>query len=121
MKKLVFLVDDKPEIAKIISVYLSADYDVQYFSDPVYAITAMKEGTLPNLIISDVNMPNMDGFQFLEYLKSSDFFRHIPIMMLSSIESSADRISLLEAGAVDFMIKPFNPEELKVRVKILLR
>ena len=71
----------------------------------------------PDLLICDIRMPKMTGSEFLHYLKSNELFKHIPVMMLSSEESTTERIRLLEEGAVDYILKPFNPMELKVRLK----
>ena len=121
MKKSILLVDDKPEIAKIIMLYLSSLYDVRYEENPIKAITWLNEGNIPDGIISDLNMPEMNGEEFLCYLKANTLFSHIPVLILSSVESSSNRIRLFEEGAEDFILKPFNPEELRVRVKRLLR
>lgn len=121
MRKLVLLVDDKPEIAKIIALYLNATYEVKYACNPIEAIAWLNEGNIPDGIISDLNMPNMNGEEFLLYLKSNELFNHIPVLILSSVESSSTRIRLFEEGAEDFLLKPFNPEELKIRVKRMLR
>ena len=121
MEKFVILVDDKQEIAKIIMLYLSSTYKVSYKENPLKAIAWLQEGNLPDLIISDLNMPEMSGEEFLVYLKANDMFSHIPVLILSSVESSSNRIRLFEEGAEDFILKPFNPEELRVRVKRILR
>jgi len=121
MKKSILLVDDKPEIAKIIMLYLSSLYDVRYEENPIKAIAWLNEGNMPDGIISDLNMPEMNGEEFLCYLKANALFSHIPVLILSSVESSSNRIRLFEEGAEDFILKPFNPEELRVRVKRLLR
>ena len=63
------------------------------------------------------NMPHMRGNEFLYYLKDNELLKHIPVVMLSSEESTTERIQLLEAGAVDYILKPFNPLELKARIK----
>jgi DNA-binding response OmpR family regulator len=110
------LVDDRPEIAKVISMYLKGSYDTVYFENVVGAMAYLQMGNLPNLIITDINMPEISGFEFLSQLKSSVLFATIPVFVLSSVESSADQIKLLEMGAADFILKPFNPEELKVRI-----
>ena len=117
MEKSVLLVDDKQEIAKIIMLYLSSTYKVSYKENPLKAIAWLQEGNLPDLIISDLNMPEMSGEEFLVYLKANDMFSHIPVLILSS----SNRIRLFEEGAEDFILKPFNPEELRVRVKRILR
>ena len=104
--KQILLVDDKASIGKVLSMYLGKEYDFVYC-----------EGNEPDLIISDIRMPKMTGSEFLHYLKSNELFKHIPVMMLSSEESTTERIRLLEEGAVDYILKPFNPMELKVRLK----
>ena len=114
MKQILF-VDDKPAIGKVLSVYLGKENELVYFEDPLRAIEWLNEGNEPALIISDIRMPRMNGSEFLHYLKGNALFRHIPVVMLSSEESTTERINLLEAGAEDFILKPFNPMELKAR------
>ncbi|MDD6210921.1 MAG: response regulator [Bacteroidales bacterium] len=121
MKKKLLIVDDKPEIAKVISIYMAADCETTHFEDPIQAITWLQMGNLPDLIISDLNMPEMYGGDFLHFLKSSEIFKSIPVIILSSEEDSNERIRLLEEGAEDFILKPFNPMELNVRLKKLLK
>lgn len=121
MNKSILIVDDRPEIAKVIMIQLSKDYEVHSEGNPIEALAWMHAGNIPDLIISDVNMPEMDGKTFLKHLKASSMFNFIPVIILSSLESSNDRIELLEAGASDFVLKPFNPQELKIRVRNLLR
>jgi len=115
--KQILLVDDKASIAKVLSVYLGQEYDLVYSEDPLKAIEWLHQGNEPDLIISDIRMPHMSGEEFIHYLKSNELFKHIPVVILSSEESTTERIRLLEEGAVDYILKPFNPMELKVRVK----
>ena len=105
MKQILF-VDDKPAIGKVLSVYLGKENELVYFEDPVRAIEWLNEGNEPALIISDIRMPKMTGSEFLAYLKSNSLFKDIPVVMLSSEESTTERINLLEAGAEDFILKP---------------
>jgi len=65
-------------------------------------------------------MPEMMGDEFLTYMKKNELFKEIPIVMLSSEESTTERIRLLEEGAVDYILKPFNPLELKIRIKKII-
>lgn len=114
------LIDDKASIAKVVAIYLSKDYDFTYYENPLDAIDKLEEGEVPDLIISDIRMPKMMGDEFLRYMKSNELFKSIPIIMLSSEESTTERIKLLEEGAADFILKPFNPQELKVRIKKII-
>ncbi len=77
-------------------------------------------GNMPDLIISDIRMPEMRGDEFLAYLKLNELFKQIPVVMLSSEDSTSERIRLLEEGAEDYIVKPFNPQELKIRIKKIL-
>lgn len=116
MKQILF-VDDKPAIGKVLSVYLGKENELVYFENPIRAIEWLNEGNEPVLIISDIHMPKMAGDEFLAYLKGNSLFKDIPVVMLSSEESTSERIRLLEAGAEDYILKPFNPMELKARIK----
>ena len=73
-----------------------------------------------DIIISDIRMPEMRGDGFLEWIKSNQLFKHIPVIMLSSEDSTTERIRLLQEGAEDYIVKPFNPMELKVRIKKII-
>lgn len=121
MKKKIIVVDDKATIGKIIAAYLAADYDFEYFDNPLPCIERLKKGNLPDLIISDILMPNMRGDMFLEFLKGDPVFKSIAVIMLSSEDSSSDKIRLLEHGADDYIVKPFNPLELKIRINKILK
>lgn len=120
MKKKILLLDDKETIAKVISVYLSAEYDLVYLNNALKGIQWLHDGNIPDLIISDIRMPEMRGDDFLSYIKHNELFKSIPIIMLSSEESTSERIRLLEEGAEDYILKPFNPMELKIRVKKII-
>ena len=119
-RKNILLIDDKITIGKVAAIYLSKDYDFVYKENPIQAIAWLCEGNIPDLIISDIRMPEMRGDEFLLYMKSNELFKSIPIVMLSSEESTTERIRLLEEGAEDYILKPFNPLELKVRIKKII-
>lgn len=121
MKKKILVLDDKESIAKVISIYLTAEYDCIWFPDAIKGIQWLHEGNVPDLIISDIRMPEMRGDEFLYYIKNNQLFKHIPVVMLSSEDSTSERIRLLEEGAEDYIIKPFNPMELKIRIKKIIQ
>ena len=120
MKKKILILDDKETIAKVLSIYLMSDYEVQWLPDGLQGVKWLQAGNTPDLIISDIRMPGMRGDDFLEWIKQNELFRHIPVIMLSSEDSTSERIRLLEIGAEDYIVKPFNPMELKIRVKKIL-
>ena len=120
VKKKILIVDDKPTIAKVIQVYISENFECIYFEDPIQAISWLQNGNIPDLILSDINMPNMSGVDFLDFIKKNDLFKSIPFVILSSEDSTSQKIALLEKGADDYISKPFNPMELKVRLKKII-
>lgn len=116
MKKLL-IVDDKEEFRRLMKLFLSKKYDVELFENGMQALAFMQKGNLPDLIVSDLMMPELDGKTLLEQLKSSGVFKHIPVIILSSIDKSSERVELIKSGASDYLIKPFNPEELSIRIE----
>ena len=114
-KKRILIVDDKSVIAKVVSLHLS-DYDCIYHSSPLQSIRWLSENDLPDLIVTDLRMPEMTGREFLHFLKTNDFYKDVPVIILSSEDSTSDRVKLLQEGAVDYIVKPFNPLELKTRI-----
>ncbi len=125
MSKLkVLSVDDKEFILTLIKENLKSDFEVVTRLNGKAALQYLEEGNLPDLIISDLEMPEMDGFELLRQIRASGYFKSIPVVLLSGSDSaakSATRVDCLNAGANDFLLKPFNPEELKAVVKAVLR
>lgn len=117
----ILAIDDEPSVLLIIQHYFKEKFKVKVFSKPADAITWMQEGNLPDVIICDLNMPEISGEEFVVFLRSSGFFSAIPVIMLSATESSEKKIAILNAGADDFMVKPFNPKELEARINSILR
>ncbi|MDD2595439.1 MAG: response regulator [Bacteroidales bacterium] len=120
MMKKILIIDDKEAIAKVLSIYLASEYECIHFDNPIKALKWLQEDNIPDLIVLDIRMPEMRGDDFLIYLKQNELYKAIPVIMLSSEDSSSDRIRLLSEGAEDFIVKPFNPLELKIRVKKII-
>lgn len=120
MKKKVFVIDDKPEIIQLLKLFLSKDFEVSTAEDGLDALSQLQNGYLPDIIVCDWNMPEIDGYEFLKQVKTSGAFNSIPVIILSSVDKSSERIKMLKLGARDYMIKPFNPDELKARIENIL-
>jgi two-component system, chemotaxis family, chemotaxis protein CheY len=119
--KTLLAIDDVNSTLDIINCALCKNYSVVKMPNGKEALDWMQEGNLPDLIISDLYMPEMDGFEFIKHIRASGFFKDIPLIVLSSYESSATRINCLRLGADDYMVKPFNPEELEARVENIVK
>lgn len=119
--KTLLAIDDVNSTLDIINCALCKNYTVVKKENGKEALDWMQEGNLPDLIVSDLYMPQMDGFEFIKHIRASGFFKDIPLIVLSSYESSATRINCLRLGADDYLVKPFNPEELEARVENIVK
>lgn len=117
----VVIVEDDLYMQGILSQCLSENFAPVVFQNGMEAFSYLQQGHLPDIIISDLNTPVLNGIQFLEQVRTSGFFSAIPFIMLSGVDNTDTRIKCLEAGADDFIIKPFNPRELEARLKIILK
>lgn len=117
----ILVVEDDPYMQIILNEFLSATYEVEISDNGMDALAFLQNGNIPDLILSDYNTPEITGLQLIEQVKASDFFKSIPVIILSGEESSEKRIKCLDAGADDFVVKPFNPAELAARIRVVLR
>ena len=118
MKQKILIVDDDENIAEIISLYLAKEcYDTQIVYDGESAIRAF-ETYEPNLILLDIMLPGMDGYQVCREIRSHS---NVPIIMLSAKGEVFDKVLGLELGADDYILKPFDSKEMVARVKAVLR
>ena len=117
----ILVVDDDPDIARFVEVNLrSAGYDVAVAGDGEEALE--KAGELrPDLVLLDVMMPRIDGFEVAQRLRKNPQTANTSIIMLTAKALSADKVTGLQSGADDYIIKPFDPIELLARVKGTLR
>jgi len=121
MNKLIIVVDDEKDILELVSLHLNkAGYKTKEFSD-AKSFLKFIEKQIPELVILDIMLPDMDGYEICKYLKSQDKFLFIPVIMLTAKGEEVDKILGLELGADDYITKPFSPRELVARVKAVLR
>jgi DNA-binding response OmpR family regulator len=116
MKKKILVVDDEISICLLLQNFLSQDYDVFTIHDAMEALQWLDE-SVPDLIVCDIQMTNIDGYEFLTNVRERGFTKHTPFIMLSGKAESKDRIKCYRLGAQDYLTKPFNPEELEELVK----
>jgi putative two-component system response regulator len=111
----VLVVDDVEENIDILVDALSQNYEVAVAMDGKAALEAVAE-EMPDIILLDIMMPEMDGFEVCDRLKGHDDTKHIPIIFLTAMTEEQDEAFGLSLGAVDYITKPFNPELVKARV-----
>ena len=116
----ILLVEDNQDLQTFLAhLFTDEDYTVQVAGNGQKALEALADKEF-DLIISDIMMPVMDGFTFLHHLKTAEKWRHIPIIMLTARAALQDRLTALRIGVDDYLVKPFEPQELLARVANLL-
>jgi len=118
-KKTILVIDDNEEVLSFVFDVLHAEYRVLKFTDALKALEFM-DSEIPDLIVSDVMMPEMDGFELCKILKTSLNTNHIPVVLLTAKSSTLNRIEGLSTGADSYISKPFSIEELKLTIANLL-
>lgn len=110
MQQTILVVDDSPTIVKFVSFSLkNRGFDVLTASDGMDAIEKLSNHSSSiDLIITDLNMPNVDGYEFISTLRRNSKYQEIPIIILSSEEEEADKKKGLESGASSYLVKPFK-------------
>ena len=117
----ILVVDDVPATMKLLEVRLISEYfEVFTAANGTDAIEACENGKI-DVVLLDVMMPDMDGFEVCQRLKADPATSHIPVVMITALNQVADRIRGLEAGADDFLTKPVNDLQLMTRVRSLVR
>jgi two-component system alkaline phosphatase synthesis response regulator PhoP len=114
----ILVVDDEANIIDLVTLYLERDgYSVESAMDGKTALEKTQEKE-PDLIVLDIMLPEIDGFEVCRRIRSSS---EVPIIMLTARDEDIDKIVGLELGADDYLTKPFNPRELVARIKAILR
>lgn len=119
-KPRVVIADDDPDIRRLVQITVSnAGCDVTVAADGEQALEIIRASP-PDLVILDVLMPRMDGWEVAKELKGDPLTESVPIMFLTSRGQEHDVLEGFNSGAADYMVKPFSPRELQVRVRAVL-
>lgn len=120
VKKRILLVDDEIAILKLLEFILKKDYELVIKNNGFDALTWLDSGNIPDLIISDMEMPYFNGADFVRSLKVSGYFRDVPVIVLSGSESLENIKTKIPFEINGLMSKPFNPGILKDKIKFIL-
>ena len=117
-KSQILIVDDDPDIRKVLSILLREDYTVAEAADGQAAVDYIEAHPDADLVVLDVMMPGMDGFETCDRIRARS---NVPILFLTAKSAEADRISAYRSGGDDFLSKPFSQGEFLAKVSSLLR
>lgn len=116
MEKILLIEDDNP-LCWLLERILGNDYNLTVFNNGLDAWCWLSEGNHPDLIISDINMPSLDGIELVENLRNSGLFQDIPVIMLSGFEDAEKRKLCKDLGVFTYLVKPFEPRLLRETVQ----
>lgn len=118
MNKKIFIVDDDENIRELINLYLTKEgYTTEQFESGEKCLEAFKEN-VPDLVLLDIMMPGIDGYDTLKELRK---LGSVPVIMITAKDETFDKVLGLELGADDYVVKPFEPKEMTARVKAVIR
>ncbi len=120
MKRQILIVDDELCILKLLNFILSNDYNLVIKQNGLDALRWLEEGNVPALIISDMEMPYIDGNTFIRNLRISGLYRHIPVILLSGADDLDGIVKSMQFQADMVLKKPFDPAQLKTFIKTAL-
>ena len=121
VKKRVVVVDDEPAVGAAVRDLLAPDgYEVEAPTDPEAALPDLLRA-VPDLVILDVNMPGMSGWELCALLRRQSSTRAVPVLFLTGRQEVKDRITAMQVGGSDYLAKPFGAEELRAKVRSLLK
>ncbi len=113
MSKTVLTVDDSKSMRELLKLALSSQgFSVSQAVDGVHGLEVLREQAPPDVIITDINMPRMNGFEFIEGVRSTDAYRAIPILVLTTESDAEKKARARQAGATGWIVKPFDAAKL---------
>ncbi len=116
----VLIVDDDPDILDLLEATLKDEFDLEKAACGNEALMKLKE-TIPNLVVLDYVLPDIEGPQICKTIRKDPLLLNTPVLMLTGKGEIEDKVGGLEAGADDYMLKPFSPQELIARIRMLIR
>jgi DNA-binding response OmpR family regulator len=120
MKWKILIVDDEKDILELVSIILTENDMIVFKAKDGLTALEIANKEKPDLILLDIMMPEIDGWEVLKMLKIDEGTRNIPVAMLSCKSETRDKVLGIQEGAIDYITKPFAPEDLAMRVREIL-
>jgi DNA-binding response OmpR family regulator len=119
-KSHIFIVEDCEMMRQFLTVYLAGSGEVHAFASGSEALDALSLENWPDVIILDLNLPDMHGVDIIRHLQGKQLLGRSKVIVLSGEATASSRIACLSAGAADYVAKPFHPRELKLRIEKII-
>ena len=120
-KSCILIVDDERQNIKVLTQFLRDTYKIMVAKDGEQALNAVSSNIVPDLILLDIMMPGLDGYEVCKRLKADEKTKHIPVIFVTAVTETQDAARGFQAGAVDFIQKPLDPVIAKARVDLHIK
>ena len=120
-KSQILIIDDDLAMCQLLSKLLEKSYNVIAKNDGMSAMYWLAQGNMPDLIITDLDMPNINGEDFVSHIKNSGYFNEIPFIVITGYNSKDQRHKCMKLGVHDYFEKPFNPKDLLFSIEVILK
>jgi DNA-binding response OmpR family regulator len=121
MKKAnILIIEDHEAVRTLLGLTFKKEYHVVTKRDGIEGLAWLSAGNMPDLIMLDMQMPRLNGLQFLRQLRSTGFFAQIPVLLVSGNDDASENAEVFNLGIVDFIPKPFNPVTLREKVMAIV-
>jgi len=117
----ILIIDDDLAMCQLLQRMLEKHYHVTTKNDGMSAMYWLAQGNLPDLIITDLDMPNINGEDFVINLKNSGFFNEVPFIVITGYAGKEQKLKCMKLGIHDYFEKPFNPRDLLFSVEVVLK
>ena len=121
MKSQILIIDDDEAMCMLLEKLLHKNYAVTTKQNGMEAMYWLVGGRIPDLIITDLDMPNLDGVEFLKNLKKSGFYKDVPVIVITGYHNKEQKMECMKHGAYEYFAKPFNPKDLMFSVDVVLK
>lgn len=121
LKNLILIIDDDKAMCQLLEKMLEKQYQVISKNDGMSAMYWLVEGNIPDLIITDLDMPNLNGEEFIKNLRRSGYYKEVPFVIITGYNNKEQKVRIMKLGVHDFFIKPFNPKDLLFSAEVALK
>jgi DNA-binding NtrC family response regulator len=121
LKNQILIIDDDKAMCQLLEKMFEKQYQVISKNDGMSAMYWLVEGNIPDLIITDLDMPNLNGEEFIKNLRRSGYYKDVPFVIITGYNNKEQKVRIMKLGVHDFFIKPFNPKDLLFSAEVALK
>ena len=117
----ILIVDDDKAMCQLLKKLLEKNHEVITKNDGMSAMYWLVEGNIPDLIITDLDMPNLNGEEFIRNLRKSGYYKDVPFIIITGYNDKGGKLRIMKLGVHDYFVKPFNPKDLLFSAEVALK